>query len=261
MKYIDPKHMETLPGRRILPGKTFRFRCHPNIGCYNQCCRNLNLFLYPYDVLRLKTHLGISSDLFLERHVNIVMRPGHYFPEVLLRMQDQDDGICPFVVSEGCSVYADRPHTCRNFPMEQGAVYNAETQSVTPVFLFRPPDFCLGPREDQELTIAEWAQDQESEIYNQMTLRWAQLRGWFQNDPWGPEGFEGSKGRMAFMAAYNIDRFRDFVFNSSFIKRYRIKPQWVRKWRTDDKALLSFAFEWIEFFVWGRPSKIIRPKR
>lgn len=260
MKYIDPANMDALPGERIAPGKTFHFRCHPDIGCFNQCCRNLNLFLYPYDVLRLKTHLEMSSDDFIERYTNVVMRPGHYFPEVLLRMDDQQDGACTFVGDDGCRVYADRPHTCRNFPMEQGAVSDARTQSVTPVYFFRPPDFCLGPKEDQELTLEDWAADQASEVYNRMTLRWAQVRQWFQNDPWGSEGFEGSKGRMAFMAAYNIDNFREFVFNSSFIKRYRIKPKWTRQWRTDDKALLTFAFEWIEFFVWGRPSKYLRPK-
>jgi hypothetical protein len=87
------------------------------------------------------------------------------------------------------------------------------------------------------------------------------LRRFFQEDPWGAEGFEGPKGKMAFMATYNIDRFHEFVFNSSFIKRYRIKPKLVKQLRSNETALLKFAFEWIEFFVWGRSSRNIRPKQ
>lgn len=261
MKYLDPKEMDQLPGRLIGPEEKFHFRCHRQVACFNQCCRNLNLFLYPYDVLRLKDHLGMTADTFIDGYVNVVMRPGHYFPEVLLRMQDDQDAVCPFVTSDGCRIYSDRPHTCRNFPMEQGAIFDADTKSITPVTFFRPPVFCKGPEADQQMTLNDWAQDQESELYNQMTVRWARVRQLFQCDPWGTEGFEGPKGKMAFMAAYNIDRFRDFVFHSSFIKRYRIKPKLARQWRSSDTALLSFAFEWIEFFVWNRPSKHIRPKR
>ena len=261
MKYLDPNALEQLPGKQIHPGETFHFRCHTNIACFNQCCRNLNLFLYPFDVLRLKQRLNMSSDAFIDRYVNIIMREGHHFPEVLLRMDDQHDSACPFVTADGCRIYEDRPHTCRIFPLEQGALYNAGSNTTTPVYIFRPPEFCKGPEEDHPLTLDDWTRDQGADIYSQMTLRWANVRRLFQNNPWGSEGFEGAKGRMAFMAAYNIDRFREFVFNSTFIKRYRIKPKLVKQLHATDKALLSFAFEWIEFFVWGRPSKHIRSKK
>ena len=42
----------------------FTFACHPEVPCFNQCCRRLNLVLTPYDVLRLKNHLGMSSEEF-----------------------------------------------------------------------------------------------------------------------------------------------------------------------------------------------------
>jgi hypothetical protein len=73
------------------------------------------------------------------------------------------------------------------------------------------------------LTLSQWADDQEAVTHNRMTARWASIKALFQKDPWGAEGLNGSKGKMAFMAAYNIDRFRDFVFQSSFLKRYRVK--------------------------------------
>jgi uncharacterized protein len=62
------------------------------------------------------------------------------------------------------------------------------------------------------------------------------------------------------MAAYNLDRFRDFLFASTFFKRYRVKPELKRKLRTSDQELMVFGFEWIKFFVWGIQSKQIRVK-
>ena len=48
---------------------------------------------------------------------------------------------------------------------------------------------------------------------------------------------------------------RQFVFGSSFLKRYYVKSTLVKKIRQSDEALLEFGFEWIRFFVWGKPSK------
>ena len=260
MKYFDPQNMDSLRGRQIGPDDTFAFRCHAGLACFNRCCRNLNLFLYPYDVLRLRRNLGISADDFIERHVDVVMRDGHFFPEVLLRMADNPEHTCPFLQDHGCSVYADRPDTCRSFPVEQGVLFDAATGRSTAVHFFRPPEFCLGQHESAPWTVATWAQDQEARTYNRLTARWAEIRRLFQNDPWGTEGPQGAKGKMAFMAAYNIDRFRDFVFGSTFLKRYRVKPALVKKMRASDMALLEFGFEWIRVFVWRQRSKQMRLK-
>ena len=66
MKQIDIDKIDGLPGIRLDNNDTFSFHCHSGVSCFNQCCRNLNLFLYPYDVLRLKHRLDISSDQFLD---------------------------------------------------------------------------------------------------------------------------------------------------------------------------------------------------
>lgn len=260
MKYIKTEDLSGLPGRQIKPGESFSFRCHSQLACFNRCCRNLNLFLYPYDVVRLKKNLGITSDEFIDRHVDVILRPNSYFPEVLLRMAENSERTCPFLTGQGCRVYPDRPDTCRTFPIEQGMFFNQAGQGGTPVFFFRPPDFCLGQKETAQWTISSWTRDQEARTYHDMTSRWAEVRRLFQQDPWGSEGPQGPKAKMAFMAAYNTDRFREFVFQSSFLKRYRVKADLLRKMRAGDKALLEFGFEWIKFFIWGQRSVHIRPK-
>lgn len=257
MKKIDVEKMDAVPGRRLEPGDRFQFRCHPGIGCFNRCCRDLQLFLYPYDVLRLRSSLGIPSGQFLDEYVDVFLRPDSHFPEVMLRMADNSERTCPFLTADGCAVYPDRPDTCRTFPVEQGLVFEDGGRRTRVVHFFRPPPFCEGRNEPTEWTTETWADDQEAHRHNRMTARWAELRSRFQaGDPWGAEGPEGDKARMAFMAAYNLDAFRDFVFGSSFLKRYKVKPDQQRKLRRSDLELLEFGFEWIRFFVWGdRPSR------
>jgi hypothetical protein len=260
MKHIDIDEIEKLPGIRIQGDDTFCFRCHKEVACFNRCCQNLNLYLYPYDVLRLKQALKMSSDAFLDKYVDIVMRPSNYFPEVLLRMADNAAKTCPFVTGDGCLVYHHRPDTCRTFPVEQGLLYDASQNKNLPVYFYRPPDFCCGQNETQEWTAAEWIDDQEGLQYRQMTVRWSELKSLFQNDPWGLEGPRGPKAKMAFMATYNLDRFREFVFQSSFLKRYRIPSTLRKRLKTDDAALLKFGFEWVKVFIWGMPNKDIQPR-
>jgi len=260
MKQLDAENLERLPGIRIQEGACFRFRCHPQIGCFNRCCRNLNLFLYPYDVIRLKSRLGVTSDEFLDRQVDVVLRPGNHFPDVLLRMAENAERTCPFLDAAGCRVYPDRPDTCRTFPLEQGLLHDAENEEDEPVFFFRPPDFCQGPNEDRVWTVPEWVADQEAETYHRMTIRWAKLRRLFQNDPRGAEGPTGQAAKMTFMAAYNIDRFREFVFGSSFLKRFKVKPELLSKIKKDDVELMLLGFDWIQLFLWGTRSQKIKPK-
>ena len=261
MKPIDHDDIDNLPGSRLEKDDTFTFRCYPEIGCFNRCCLNLNLFLYPYDVIRLKQNLGITSDEFLDRYVDIVLRDGNYFPDVLLRMRENESGACPFLESVGCRVYSDRPGTCRMFPVERGVFLNHRSKPNRWVHFFRPPEFCLGKHEQQEWTTATWEKDQDAETYHQMAVRWADVKRLFQSDPWGTEGPHGAKAKMAFMSTYNMDRFREFVLNSSFLKRYKIKSAVIKSIKKDDVALLKLGMDWVKVFVWGISSRTIRPRR
>jgi hypothetical protein len=44
------------------------FVCGPDKECFNDCCRDLNQVLTPYDVLRLKNHLHLPSGAFLQTY-------------------------------------------------------------------------------------------------------------------------------------------------------------------------------------------------
>jgi hypothetical protein len=57
---------------------------------------------------------------------------------------------------------------------------------------------------------------------------------------------------MVFMCLYNTDKFREFVFKSSFLDRFEVEePERIDLIRTDDLELLKFAMDWIKFGVFG----------
>ena len=258
MKSIKYEDMDRIRGKRIRGTDRFAFQCRPELSCFNRCCRNLNLFLYPYDVLRLRQGLGISADLFLTEYVDVVMRKGNYFPDVLLRMSDEGEHACVFSDDSGCRVYRDRPYTCRTFPVEFGIRYHAENRKTEVIGFFRPPEFCLGQKEMQDWTLQTWSGDQEALTHQQMSEKWSEVKQLFQKDPWGPEGPQGKRAKMAFMASYNMDAFRKFVFESSLLKRYRVKTALIKKIRSDDVELMLLGFDWIKLFVWGVQTHKIR---
>lgn len=248
-------------GAAVSEGEVFKFRCHSGVTCFNKCCRNLNLFLYPHDVIMLREKLGISSSEFIDKYTDLVLRDGCYFPDVLLRMADNEEQTCPFLTGDGCSVYSNRPDSCRNFPVEHGVVYGSSGNIKESVHLFRPPEFCQGRFEDQDHTLASWKKDQEAQVTNEMTLIWSDIIKYFYSDVWGGEGPYGQKGKMVFMAAYNIDSFRDFVFNSSFLKRYKVKKNIQMQIKKNDISMLKFAYQWIGLFALGLKSDFIKIKK
>jgi hypothetical protein len=260
MKTIDQTQQDALLRSGLQDGEVFSFRCHEGLDCFTRCCRNLNLFLYPYDVLRLKNRLGITSDAFLDRHVDVVLRESNYLPDVLLTMNEDKEKTCPFLTDRGCTVYPDRPDTCRTFPLEQGILFEDPKGHAKDIYFYKPPDFCLGRHEAQEWTTRTWEEDQGAVVFHRMTAEWAEIKALFHCNPWGPEGPSGKRARMAFMATYNLDSFREFVFASSFLKRYKVKQEVLKRIASDEVALMRFGFQWVKLFVWGVETKSIRPR-
>jgi len=53
--------------------------------------------------------------------------------------------------------------------------------------------------------------------------------------------------KMFFLVSYNIDKFREFVFDSSFLDRFQIDPETVEAMRNDELALLDFGVKWLKW--------------
>lgn len=144
---------------------TFRFHCHPGVPCFTACCRELELALSPYDVLRLKQALAINSHEFLERYAIIEFGPDDHYPKVYLAMIDDGQASCPFVEASGCLVYHDRPSACRTYPVGRG-VWLDEQGHKREQFIIIQEDHCRGFAEERTQTVAGWQSDQETAEYN-----------------------------------------------------------------------------------------------
>ncbi len=58
--------------------------------------------------------------------------------------------------------------------------------------------------------------------------------------------------QMIMMALYNIDKFREFVFNSAFLDRLEVEEDILGKITDSDHDLLKFAYEWLKFGLFGK---------
>jgi hypothetical protein len=222
------------------PEHRFRFKCGPGVACFTQCCQDINIVLTPYDVIRLKNALGLSSDEFLDKHALIMAKKDRLIPLVVLKM-NEDDKRCPFVSREGCAVYENRPWACRMYPLDMNddGTFRLITDASR----------CLGLREKEEWEIREWLMDQGIVPYDEMNTLLSSLTTPLQAQDLDIDNPEIQK--MVFMALYNVDKFRDFVFKSSFLDRFELDPARIEKIKRDDEELLKFAIEWIKFGLFG----------
>jgi uncharacterized protein len=137
-----------------------RFDCHPGVACFNACCRDLNQALTPYDVLRLRRHLGITSQEFLRLYTCGHIGPASGLPIISLRFDHGRQRACPFVTPAGCGVYTARPASCRLYPLAR-AVRRSRTDGRTSVHyaLLREPH-CRGFDQTRIQTVRSWIDDQ-----------------------------------------------------------------------------------------------------
>jgi len=242
-----------------LGDKTFRFACHPGVSCFTTCCRDLTLYLYPYDILRLKRSLRLHSEEFLNRYAGVVRGENPYFPSVVLRMKEDDARSCPFLdPAVGCTVYDDRPSSCRTYPLERGVErVEGGRRLLEHYFLTRHP-YCRGHEEKRTWTVKEWVRDQNLLLYNAMDDRWAEMEVLFASNPWKGEGAAGPKQQLAFMVCYNLDRFREYVEQHDLLSRFRLDKARKRAIATDDEPLLHFGFDWLAYILTDAPTLVPR---
>jgi hypothetical protein len=66
---------------------------------------------------------------------------------------------------------------------------------------------------------------------------------------------------MAFMACFNVDEFKKFVFKSTFLSRFNVHQDKVNQLRESDVELMKFGFDWVKFFLTGKsPLMMTQPK-
>ena len=228
----------------IAPDETFRFGCSPAVACFNECCRNLNQFLYPYDILRLKKGLGMSAGKFLERYTTRHIGPESGLPIVALKTADASGLTCPFVTQKGCRVYPDRPASCRTYPLVRAISRNRESGLITERFMLLNEPHCLGFNEPKEQTVRQWITEQEVETDNEINdklLEIISLKNQLQPGP-----LDRKSRQRFYTALYDLDNFRNQVFNHNLLDAFDVQPKKLAAAETNDTALLEVAMAWVK---------------
>jgi hypothetical protein len=243
---------------RMTPDDQFTFHCGLNVDCFTKCCCDVSIVLTPYDILRLKKALRMDSMEFLGKHTLPIFSPKQKFPMTILRM-DPETKRCPFVTEQGCQVYADRPWSCRMYPLGVAKPKNP-TPTDQPFHFVLHEELCHGHGECEGLgktrSVREWIAEQGIEEYEMMGASFQEL---VLHDFWnGEPALSPQQAEMFYMTCYDLDRFRRFVFESRFLELFEIDEARVEALRSDDEELLEFALLWLRFSLFGEKTMKIR---
>jgi len=251
----DNQIKSEIPPEQLGYNSKFKFECHKGVKCFTDCCRGIDIMLTPYDILTMRKELELTSEEFLAIYTNPQLLEKADLPVVTLKLLDDDRKSCPFVKDEeGCTIYDYRPTTCRYYPLGVGSLsYSGEQGEKEEFFFTVKESHCFGFEEEKVWTVAEWREDQGVDLRDEINEGWMDLIVRKKSLPPSMKLSEQSK-KMFFLVCYNIDKFKKFVFESSFLDRYAIEKKDLDKIQDDDIELLKFGFEWLKvtFFQEGK---------
>ena len=217
----------------------FPFSCNSNLTCFNECCRDLNQSLTPYDVLRIRNGLNLNSTEFIQTYCQQHVGPESGMPVLTLKPADTKELVCPFVTPAGCSIYQDRPSSCRMYPLARAISRSRETGKITEYFMLLKEPHCTGHVEDKRQTVEEWMHSQGLSDYNEMNDLLMEIIALKNQLLPGPMDFKAS--RFFFMACYDLDGFRTQVFEKNLLKDFNTDALLLENAKTDDLALLKMG--------------------
>ena len=242
--------------RKLAADERFGFSCHSGLPCFNTCCADVNIVLTPVDVLRLSRKLGLTTTDFLDRHALVPITKELELPVVMLKMGAEPEKKCSFVGPDGCTVYEDRPWACRMYPVGSAIPPARAGEEPEPIYFLFEDDFCKGHGEKRSWTVEQWRSDQGVQEHEELETGFREI----VSHPWfiGGRKLDPRRMEMFFTGCYDLDKFRSFVFDSTFLERFTVESDLVERMRTDDIALLRFAFHWLRFALFAEPTMTLR---
>ena len=246
---FDTNPSNIIPKKYTLDSK-IRFRCHPGVSCFTACCGHIDIILTPFDILRLRKHLNLPADEFLLRFTTPTYVEKTDLPGVKIHLDK--DGRCPFVTDKGCTIYPERPSACRYYPIGMANFHEGGQEGIQSekFFFIVKEDHCKGHEEPTEWTIKEWRADQGVDLCDEMNREWLEIV--MRRRSFGHQASMSEQAqKMFFLASTDTDKFRDFVFNSSFLETYDVDQQTLDKIKDDDIEMMLFSFQYLASALFG----------
>ena len=258
----DKNPSNILPEKYTLDSK-IKFRCHPGVSCFTQCCGNIRIILTPYDILTLRKRLDLSAPDFLHQYTVPTYLEKTDLPGVQIKL-NEDDKRCPFLISstEGCRVYTDRPTTCRYYPVGMANFHEGaqEGQDAEEFYFVVKEPHCKGFEEETVWTIREWRENQGVDVRDQMNKAWMEIV--MRRKSFGFQATLSDQAkRMFFMASTDLDQFRKFVLESSFLETYEVDEETLAKIKADDVELMHFAVKYLASSLFGTQDIKMNPEK
>ncbi len=227
-----------------------QFHCHPGIACFNKCCENIDIALNPYDVLRLKNRLKLSSRQFLANFTVPYEMDSHGMPGIKMRTQPGSTA-CQFLTAQGCGVYADRPAACRYYALGMLAMRKKDSATDENSYFLVKEDHCLGHYEPKTQTVAEYRREQGVDIDDELNREWYQIV--LKKRSSGPTVGKPTERSLDlfFIGSYDLDGFREFVRSSSFQEIYAIDADDLQRLMNDEIELMTFGFRFLKQSLFG----------
>lgn len=191
----------------------FSFNCFKGIVCFNKCCYDVKLVLSPYDLLRLKKKLKLSTSDFIEKYGEFYIGEVTQLPLISINMNPHDYS-CPFLAEpEGCLVYPDRPSSCRIYPLARYFAENERGEKLEFYKILRETH-CKGHYEKRPIKVKDYLEEQGLYVYHYFNDLWGEVilkRQKFSHIP-----LTGDILDLIYLLAYDLEELREEIKNNSF---------------------------------------------
>lgn len=233
----------------VNPQNLIKFNCSCENDCFNDCCRDLNQALTPYDILRLKHSLKLSSQTFLKAYTSRHYGPKSGLPVIEFKPNPAKGYECPFVTPQGCSVYEDRPGSCRMYPLARAITRSRQTGEITQYFALIEEPHCKGFGKETGQTVKQWLKGQNVDKHNKENDKLMELIS--LKNRILPGKLEGAQSDIFYLALYDLDEFRAQILEKGLLKEFTLPDALLRKIKTDDEALLNLGLNWVKYMLFG----------
>ncbi len=247
---FDVPYESPVQPHQIEASDEFQFDCHPGVSCFNECCKNIEIQLTPYDILRLKRRLGITSDEFVANYTIPFEMDHHGLPGLHMATKPGSQA-CVFLEESGCSVYEDRPTVCRYYALGNLGVRKTGSAVVEEAYFLVEESHCKGHFEPKKQTVDAYRKSQGVDQYDTMNREWRDII--IKKRTSGPAiGAPSARSMQLFdMCSYDIDSFKTFIQSPRFRKLIALEDEEFEELVDDEDKRLAFAFQFLKQVLFG----------
>lgn len=114
----------------------------------------------------------------------------------------------------------------------------------------------MGHREPKTWTLKEWMEDQATIQLEEENKVWLEIVAKLKAMKIAET--QQREISLFIMASYDLDTFRNFVFESTFLERFVVDAKTVENIKSTEAELLRFGMEWLQYALFGEGN--IRPR-